>query len=93
MKAGLCPHCGQPFIQRDQIPLPPLKARILDLVRRHPGIEAEALRALVWASDPAGGPEDRKVLHVHIHQTNRVLAAHGLRIRGSHSFGYRLERL
>jgi DNA-binding response OmpR family regulator len=93
MTAACCQHCGQPLLQRDRLSLPPLKARILDLVQRNPGVSAEVLRGLVWADDPNGGPEDRKVLHVHINQANRVLAAHGLRIRGSRSFGYRLEKL
>jgi len=88
--ASFCSECGQPLIPHNLIPLPPLKARIFDLVRRHPGINAETLRALVWASDPNGGPEDHKCLHVHICQTNKRLVPHGLRIYGSRSFGYRL---
>jgi len=48
---------------------------------------------LTWASDPNGGPEDRKCLHVHVHQLNEKLAPHGLRIRGSKSFGYRVDRI
>jgi DNA-binding response OmpR family regulator len=92
-EADICPRCGQPTLPANLIPLPPLKARILDLVQRHPGIDAETLRTLVWASDPSGGPEDRKVLHVHIHQLNQLLATHGLRVRGSRSFGYRVQRI
>jgi DNA-binding response OmpR family regulator len=91
--ALFCSQCGQPVIPRNPIPLPPLKARIFDLVRRHPGIDSETLRTLVWASDASGGPEDPKVLHVHIHQTNQRLAAHGLRIRGSKSLGYRVIKI
>jgi hypothetical protein len=45
---------------------------------------------LVWAHDPAGGPEDRKVLHVHIHQLNRLLHPLGIRVRGSRTGGYRV---
>jgi DNA-binding response OmpR family regulator len=89
----ICSHCGQVVLPHNSIPLPPLKARILDLVRRHPGINAETLRTLVWASDPNGGPETHKTIHVHIHQLNRTLAQHGLRIRGSKSFGYHIERI
>jgi len=91
-KPVTCPTCGQAVLTHLSIPLPPIKARIFDLVRRHPGINAETLRTLVWASDPSGVPEDPKVLHVHIHQLNRLLAAHGLRVHGSRSFGYRIER-
>jgi hypothetical protein len=71
--------------------LPPVKQRILDAVRQQPGIGAEDLRAIVWADDPAGGPEDRKVLHVHIHQLNQKIAALGIAVRGSRSNGYRLQ--
>ena len=63
--------------------LPPIKQRIYDAVRRHPGITAEQLRCLVWADDPNGGPEDRKVLHVHISQLNDRLAARGIEVRAS----------
>jgi hypothetical protein len=89
----LCPQCGQPVVSRSHISLPPVKARIFDLVRRHPGINAEALRSLVWASDPNGGPEDRKVLHVHVNQLNHLLAPHGICVRGSRSFGYRVQQI
>ena len=85
-----CPCCGQRLIPKGQLSLPPIKRRIFDAVRRRPGIDTEALRGLVWAADPNGGPEDRKVLHVHIHQLNRVLQFHGLRVRGSTSGGYRV---
>jgi hypothetical protein len=38
-----------------------------------------------------GGPEDRKVLHVHVHQLNRLLLPFGLRVRGSRFYGYRVQ--
>jgi len=63
--ATLCPHCGQSIVPAGLISLP-IKRRILDAVRRRPGIAAEELRGIVWADDPNGGSEDRKVLHVHI---------------------------
>jgi hypothetical protein len=86
----ICPTCGQPVLPVGLI-LPPTKQRILDAVRRRPGIDAESLRSLVWAGDPSGGPEDRKVLHVHIHQLNRRLTRYGVEIRGSISGGYRIQ--
>jgi hypothetical protein len=46
-----CPCCGQPVVP-ETLPLPPVKRRILEAVRRHPGISAEGLRAGVWADDP-----------------------------------------
>jgi hypothetical protein len=73
--------------------LPPTKVRILNAVWRRPGIGAEDLRTVVWADDPNGGPEDRKVLHVHISQLNRLLAPAGAAVRGSRTNGYRLVPL
>jgi hypothetical protein len=69
--------------------LPPVKERIFTLVSRNPGIAAERLRELVWTG-PDGGPENPKVLHVHVSQLNRLLAPHGIKISGSVSHGYRV---
>ena len=87
-----CPACNQPIIP-DDIPLSPIKARILRTVRARPGISGEALRTVVWANDPDGGPENRKCLHVHIWQLNRVLAPRGIAVRGSPWTGYRVQPL
>src|SRR5215207_7416317 len=75
-----CPRCGQPIVP-EGLSLPPIKRRILDAVQRCPGISAEQLRDVVWATDRNGGPEDRKVLHVHVHQLNRRLAPYGVMVR------------
>jgi hypothetical protein len=91
MSPSTCPVCGQPLVPAGLI-LTPLKQRILDIVRQRPGISAEELRTALWSHDPAGGPEDRKVLHVHVHQLNRLLAPLGIVIRGSRSAGYRIRR-
>lgn len=72
--------------------LPPVKRKILDAVRRQPGIDAENLRLRIW-DGPDGGPEDPKVLHVHIHQLNCLLAPHGVRVKGSRFYGYRLQAI
>jgi hypothetical protein len=88
---SICPTCGQPVVP-DGLTLPPVKARILDIVRRRPGVDAEALRAAVWPGAD-GGPETRSNLHVHVCQLNRALAPHGIAIRGSRFFGYRLQPL
>jgi hypothetical protein len=82
-----CPVCGQPVLPADPIDLPPTKRRILEAVRRCPGISAENLRTLVWADDPNGGPEDRKVLHVHVVQLNKRLAKTGIAVRASKGAG------
>jgi len=85
----VCPACGQPIVP-DGLQLPRTKARILEIVRRRPDISAEDLRTAVWADDPNGGPEDRKVLHVHVAQLNKLLEPHGLMVR-SQGGGYRVR--
>jgi hypothetical protein len=85
----ICPTCGSP-IMPEGLQLPKTKARILEAVRRRPDISAEELRTIVWADDPAGGPEDRKVLHVHVSQLNRQLAPYGIMVR-SQGGGYRIR--
>jgi hypothetical protein len=84
----VCAHCGQP-IPPTGLRLPPTKRRIYDAVQRRPDITAEGLRCVVWADDPSGGPEDRKVLHVHVSQLNQLLAPHGVMVR-SQGGGYRI---
>jgi DNA-binding response OmpR family regulator len=69
--------------------LPRTKRAILNIVQRRPGISAEELRNLVWADDPAGGPEDRKTIHVHVSQLNKRLAVFGIAVRGG-TGGYRI---
>ena len=83
----ICPHCGQPIVPAG-LALPAIKARIYEAVRRRPGISAETLRGIVW-DDPSGGPDCRHTIYVHIYQTNRILAPHGLKIRFQN--GYRIR--
>jgi len=85
----VCQTCGQ-VIPPTGLRLPKIKQRIYDAVQRRPDITAEELRCVVWADDPAGGPEDRKVLHVHVSQLNRTLAVHGIMVR-SQGGGYRIR--
>jgi hypothetical protein len=88
-KTHICSQCGQP-IPLTGLRLPPIKTRIYEAVQRHPDISAEELRSLVWADDPNGGPEDRKVLHVHVAQLNQLLAPHGIMVRSAGG-GYRVR--
>jgi hypothetical protein len=89
-KPTICPCCGQPVAPTGLV-LPRVKARIFDLIRRRPGISADALAALVWAEDANGGC-DRKTIHAHIWQLNHQwLVKYGLQIRGSCSGGYRVQ--
>jgi hypothetical protein len=73
--------------------LPPIKRRILDAVRHHPGIDAERLRGVIWADDPNGGPECRHALYVHINQLNKRIAPLGIVVRAAKggSTGYRVQ--
>ena len=89
LKPKICPTCNQPIVP-EGLQLPRTKARILEIVRRRPDISAEDLRTAVWADDPNGGPEDRKVLHVHVAQLNKLLEPHGLMVR-SQGGGYRVR--
>jgi hypothetical protein len=84
----ICSACGQPIVP--PVPdLTPIKQRILNTVKRRPGISAEELRATVW-DDPSGGPECRHTIFVHISQLNRSLAEFGLTMR-SEGGGYRIR--
>jgi len=89
--ATICARCGQPIVPAGPT-LPPTKRRILDAVQRHPGINAERLRDLVWQDDPGGGPECRHTLYVHVNQLNRRLAPAGIAVRAARggSAGYRI---
>jgi hypothetical protein len=85
-RAKPCPHCGQPMIPPG-LSLPPIKQRILNVVRRRPGIDAESLRGAVWGDDPNGGPECRHGIYVHVHQLNQRLAPLGIVIRAPKGAG------
>lgn len=85
MIARYCPTCGQP-ITLDGLPLPPIKRRIYDLVRKHPGLNARELHDLVWATDRNGGPGPRG-LYVHIAHLNKMLRGAVVRSGGR---GYRV---
>jgi hypothetical protein len=92
---AICPCCGQLVVPADQPRLPKIKARILNAVRNRPGIGAEALRCAVWQHDPGGGPECRHAIYVHIHQLNKLIAAHGILVRAQKggTGGYRIQRV
>ena len=85
----VCETCDQPVLVRSELPpLPPTKQRILDAVKRRPGITAQELRNWVWADDPDGGPlTDKKCLHVHVAQLNALLRPLGIAVR-SQGGGY-----
>ena len=78
---SICEHCGQPRPEtRLGVRLPPLKARIFDIVKRagRDGIDRDELFRLVFG--------DRKVkrscLKAHIWQINDLLEDSGYRLDG-----------
>ena len=83
------------MLAADDPRLPRVKRRILNAVRRCPGIDAERLRGVVWADDLDGGPENLKTIHVHVYQLNRLLAPHGIIVRAPFGAGagYRVLRV
>jgi DNA-binding response OmpR family regulator len=91
--AKTCPACGQVMVPNEELRLPPIKRRILEIVQRRPGVSAEQLRSAVWEHDPNGGPGCRQTIHVHIHQLNRSLAPLGFIVRARGGAGYRIQKL
>ena len=87
----ICESCGQPVLMRSELPpLTPIQQRILDAVKRCPGISAEQLRCLVWQDDPNGGPECRHTIFVHVSHLNNRLAPLGIVVR-SEGGGYQIR--
>lgn len=96
--ARRCPYCDQVLPEfRLGIRLPPLKARIFDLVQRggRDGIELEDLWALTYnGNSPKDhgnrGERKRSTLRMHVFQINEEIADAGYRIVCSGG-SYRLE--
>jgi hypothetical protein len=87
-----CPHCQQVLPEfRLGVRLPPLKARIFDLVQRggEDGILASDLLNIAYADPPASG---RKILSSHIHQINEAIEDTGYRIVGGQGGNRRPDR-
>ena len=84
-----CPHCGQPLPElRAGRRLPPLKARLYDVVQRAgpDGIPSDGLGLVLY------GAECRKTqnrIKAHVAQINTILAGTGVRVSAA-SGRYRL---
>src|SRR5262245_9687581 len=98
-----CPCCGQSLPEiRLGVELPPLKARIFDLVQRggRDGIATSDLFDLVYNSNCPNGKGIReagrtpKSIGTHINQINEAIENSGYRIVGRRGVGgaYRLVR-
>jgi hypothetical protein len=84
-----CPHCGGVMhIVRFGVPLTGLKARILDLIKSHPGITTREINAAVF-----NGRASANTIRTHVHQLNDALCATNVAIRGSSGDGYRLIKI
>lgn len=92
-----CPCCGQPVadVPPEAVMPSPLRRRLVDLVRRRPGITVEALADALYADDPDGGPENGTLaVRSVIRHANATLRQHGWRIARSRVWGagYRLMK-
>lgn len=92
-----CDKCGQiippkPTLFANQ----PTRQRVYEIIaRRTDGISCKELMDIVYDWDPNGGPENSKVIAVHIWLINKTLRALGLRIGSTRGRGavYRLVKL
>jgi len=78
----LCPQCGQPRIR-----LGAVKAQLLELIERRPGLAIKALHKGLFVdrqSPTWRSPRDRPAvatLNVHISQLNEILREHGFAVQ------------
>ena len=83
-----CPHCGKIMrLFRFGAMLTPIKAAILDLVCKRPGIRAETINHVVF--DDETNPRN---VRQHISQINDALAHTDYVIQGGRWHGYRLMK-
>lgn len=90
-----CKCCGQVIPPKGLpagIRLSPLKTRIWETVRRHPGLTCAEMHTLVYP-DWNGGPEDHNGLRVAICQMNRLLRVFDLEISNRDRLGYRVQAI
>jgi|SRR6516164_293030 len=92
----LCPTCRRPYAP-PLVVHGPVRQAIVDVIANRPdGITRSEIIAVVYASDPNGGPVNPNTVSVLIKHANAELAAQGFRItpawlgRGAR---YRLERI
>ena len=82
MKSRSCPHCGQNLPEiRLGVRLPPLKARIFDLIQRggRNGIDKRDIFDIAFDDQPKA---KLATLKTHIWQINELIADSGYRIVG-----------
>ena len=82
----MCPRCGQPLPakKRGGVYLPAKKACIFDFIMAHPGVTLAGIRAHCFADGT-----NAKLIHVHVHQINEMLAGTSMMIKGEKRGGYR----
>ena len=79
----VCPQCQQPLPSQKcgGIYLPPLKARIFNLINLHPGIVIEALAWRIYRDKHKTG-----LIRQHVYQINSLLAGTRVQIRGQDKY-------
>ena len=81
MKPKRCSHCGQVIPVPNPFQHQPVKRRIYDFVKNHPGgSNRNQIIDAVYADDPDGGPEHAATISMHVYQMRRVLNPLGLTI-------------
>jgi hypothetical protein len=72
-----CPQCGQVIPPR--VKLPRYAQRLYDYIASHPaGVTGTQVLGAIYWDRPDGGPDDRKIVHVMVNQTNKRLRQYGL---------------
>jgi len=74
-------------ITRYGVSLTPLKARILDLIRTHPGICCREINAIVF-----DGRVTLDTVKAHVGQIRDALVATDVTVIGHKTYGYRIYR-
>jgi hypothetical protein len=89
-----CPHCQQVLPEiRLGVRLPPLKARIFDLIMRggEDGITARDVLDIAY-SETDSVPPNLDTLKSHVHQINEAIEDTGYRIVGGRGGNHRPDR-
>jgi hypothetical protein len=83
-RPNICPQCRRPFPPALLVH-GPVRQRIVNLIAGRPdGITRHELIALVYATDPNGGPANENVISVLVKLANEDLAGQGYRITAAH---------
>jgi hypothetical protein len=80
----ICPSCRRPMAPPG-LQLSPIQTAILRAVEKRGAISCTELIAVIWDSDPGGGPlSAAKGVHNHVFFLNKRLAPFGVRVAADH---------